>query len=291
MESAIYVDTRPPYPEEIARKPYPTNNKPPIFLKYDSITRNAREHIRRYVDVLTTHSHEHKLRLREFSKSQKGQAFTWYTSLAPGSVLNWNDLATQFTKKFFALEEKLTMSDLQHKKQRVSEGLLEYIRRFRDLSLLCYDPMEEERLVDVYIVGMLYEYRPYLENLQISSFMRLVDAARRTSMSIRKPSKGSISQTVSAPRQLWKRENKKVEVDVTEEPKKVAKGKKRDRSGIPPPFTMSTEELYSILEAWVKDGVVTLPKCKHKPTEEESEIHFIVGITRDVTTMLWIAML
>jgi len=32
---------------------------------------------------------------------------------------------------------------------------------------------------------------------------------------------------------------------------------------------VSTEELYSILEAWVKDSVVALPKCKHEPTEEE----------------------
>ena len=80
-------------------------------------------------------------------------------------MLSWNDLATQFMKKFFALEEKLMLSDLQHEKQRVSEGLLEYICRFRDLSLLCYDPVEEERLVDVCIAGMLFEYQPYLENL------------------------------------------------------------------------------------------------------------------------------
>ena len=48
--------------------------------------------------------------------------------------------------------------DLQHEKQRVFEGLLEYIHRFRDLSLLCYDPVEEKRLVDVCIASMLYEY-------------------------------------------------------------------------------------------------------------------------------------
>ena len=32
---------------------------------------------------------------------------------------------------------------------------------------------------------------------------------------------------------------------------------------------MSTKELYSILEAWLKDGIVVLPKCKHEPTKEE----------------------
>ena len=75
----------------------------------------------------------------------------------------------------------------------MSERLLKYIRRFKGLSLLCYNPMEEERLVDVCICGMLYEFQPYLENLQLSKFTRFVEASRRTSMSIRKHSKGLTS--------------------------------------------------------------------------------------------------
>ena len=157
LESVVYIYTRPPYPKEIAGRPYPTNYTPPFFPKYDGMTWNARKHIRRYVDVLIAHSYDHELRLREFSKSLEGLTFTWYTSLAPGSVLSWKDLAMQFMKKFFALDEKHTLSNLQHEKKRVSKRLLEYIRKFRDLSLLCYDPVEEERLVDVCIVGMLYE--------------------------------------------------------------------------------------------------------------------------------------
>ena len=60
-----------------------------------------------------------------------------------------------------------------------------------------------------------------------------------------------------------------MEVAVVEKPKKAAKGRKRERSGIPPPFSVLVEELYSILKAWVKDGVVVLPECKPEPTEEE----------------------
>ena len=74
-------------------------------------------------------------------------------------------MATQFMKKFFTLDEKLTLLDLQQEKQKVSEGLLDYIHKFRDLSLICYDPAEEERFVDNCIAGMLYEYCHYLENL------------------------------------------------------------------------------------------------------------------------------
>ena len=34
---------------------------------------------------------------------------------------------------------------------------------------------------------------------------------------------------------------------------------------------MSTEEFYSILEAWLKDGIVVLLECKHEPTEKEKQ--------------------
>lgn len=72
VESFVYIDTRPPYPKEMAIKPYPTNYTPSIFPKYDGIARNAKEHIRRYVDSLAAYSHDHELRLTEFSKSLEG---------------------------------------------------------------------------------------------------------------------------------------------------------------------------------------------------------------------------
>ena len=100
----------------MARKFYPTNYTPPIFPKYHGMVGNAREHIRRHVNVLIAHSHDHELRLRKFSKSLDGRAFTWYTSLLPGSILSWNDMAIQFMKKFFSLDEKLTLSDQQQER-------------------------------------------------------------------------------------------------------------------------------------------------------------------------------
>ena len=55
---------------------------------------------------------------------------------------------------------------------------------------------------------------------------------------------------------------------MVEKSKKVVKGKKRERGSIPPPLTFN-EELYNILEAYIKDGVVVLPECKREPTDEE----------------------
>ena len=65
--STIYIDTRPPYSEEVVGKPYPANYTPPIFPKYDGMAGNAREHIKWYVDALMAHSYDHELRLKEFS--------------------------------------------------------------------------------------------------------------------------------------------------------------------------------------------------------------------------------
>ena len=56
---------------------------------------------------------------------------------------------------------------------------------------------------------------------------------------------------------------------MVEESKKATKGKKRERGSIPPPFIVSTKELYSILEASLKDCMVVLSKCKREPTDEE----------------------
>ena len=58
---------------------------------------------------------------------------------------------------------------------------------------------------------------------------------------------------------------------MAKEHKESTKNKKRERGSIPPPFIVSTEELYSILEAWLKDGVMGLLECKREPMEEEKQ--------------------
>ena len=70
--------------------------------------------------------------------------------------------------------------------------------------------------------------------------------------------------------------------------KKAVKGRKRERGSIPPPFTISTEKLYSILKAWLKDGVVVLPGCKHEPTDEEKWGPLYCRYHRRCDTISWI---
>ena len=60
------------------------------------------------------------------------------------------------------------LATLQATKQRNSEDLIEYIKRFRDIALDCYDHCEERILVEMCITNMIREYRVVLENLEIS---------------------------------------------------------------------------------------------------------------------------
>ena len=64
---------------------------------------------------------------------------------------------------------------------------MEYIKRFRDIALDCYDHCEERTLVEMCMTNMIKEYRVVLENLEISQFAQLLQKARKIAQSV-KPS-------------------------------------------------------------------------------------------------------
>ena len=79
-----------------------------------------------------------------------------------------------FYTKYFHGEEIVTLATLQATKQRNSEDLMEYIKRFRDIALDYYDHCEEKILMKMCITNMIREYRAVLENLEISQFAQLL---------------------------------------------------------------------------------------------------------------------
>ena len=73
-----------------------------------------------------------------------------------------------FCIKYFHGEETVTFATLQTTKQRSGEDLMEYIQRFRNRALDCYDHCEERTLVEICMTNRIREYRAVLENLEIS---------------------------------------------------------------------------------------------------------------------------
>ena len=96
------------------------------------------------------------------------RAYTWYTDLKLGSIPTWDDIVDIFYTKYFHGEETTMLTTLQVTKQISSEDLMEYIKRFKDIALDCYDHCVEKMLVEMCIGNMIREYRVVRENLEIS---------------------------------------------------------------------------------------------------------------------------
>ena len=77
---------KPPYPAELLKQPYPNKYVAPTFSCFDGRKGSALVHVRKFIDSMGPYAGNGDLCLREFSKSLDDRAYTWYTTLPPGSV-------------------------------------------------------------------------------------------------------------------------------------------------------------------------------------------------------------
>ena len=143
-------------------------------------------------------------------------------------------MVDMFCTKYFHREETVTLATLQATKQRSGEDLMEYIKRFRDIALDCYDHCEERTLVEMCMTNMIREYRTVLENLEISQFTQLLQKARKIAQFI-KPStdKRSASQAMAVSTGKQRRKTDEREYDT------------------PPPIPCTPKELDVLLDKWI----------------------------------------
>ena len=243
---------KPPYPLQMLSKPYPKRYEPRAFAQYDGRKGSAVEHVSKFIDTLRPYAADKDLCLREFSKSLYDQAYTWYISLKLGLIPTWDDMVHVFCTKYFHREETVTLATLQATKQRSGEDLMEYIKRFRDIALDCYDHCEERTLVEMCMTNMIKEYRAILENLEISQFTQLLQKARKTAQSV-KPS----TDKRSAPQAM---------AVSTGERRRKTDGREYDT---PPPIPCTPKELNMLLDKWITDGIFKPNQVSREPTEEE----------------------
>lgn len=83
------------------------------------------------------HANEADLCVREFSKSLKIRAYTWFVSLKPGSVHDDEHIFSLFKSKFFCVEAKLTLLELDWMRQIVGKDLEVYLKWFHENLLNC----------------------------------------------------------------------------------------------------------------------------------------------------------
>uniref|UniRef100_A0A2N9FRF5 Uncharacterized protein n=1 Tax=Fagus sylvatica TaxID=28930 RepID=A0A2N9FRF5_FAGSY len=258
-EPRLFVK-KPPYPIELLKQPYPEKYVVPVFSRFDGRKGSALVHVSKFIDSMGVYVGNGEVCLREFSKSLDDRAYTWYTTLPPGSVKVWEDMVELFCGKYFQAEEKITLVNLHTTKQASGEDLLRYIHRFRDISLDCYANYEEGELVGVCIDNMLPEFRAHLENLDISRFGQLLQKAQKTALSV-KPHTEKPKEKKNQPQVLT----------VYTVNNKRKKSNERSFDEAPPPVPCTLEEMKAILDKWVADGIIKLPEAQKKATEEDKK--------------------
>ena len=70
------------------------------------------EHINRFIIQCGEVAQQDALKVRLFSMSLSGSAFTWFTTLPANSIIYWADLEKQFHQFFYSGKEEMKLTDL-----------------------------------------------------------------------------------------------------------------------------------------------------------------------------------
>ena len=96
------------------------------------------------------------LKVRLFSMSLSGLAFTWFTTLPANSIIFWADLEKQFHQFFYSGVHEMKLTDLTNLRQRNDESVDTLIQRFRDVKNRCFSlVLSEQQLAEVAFQGLL----------------------------------------------------------------------------------------------------------------------------------------
>ena len=92
--------------------------------------------------------------MKQFVRSLKGNAIDWYTDLEPKSINTWEQLQREFLDRFYSTRCTVSMMELTDTKQWENELMVDYINRWRSLSLDCKDRLSKISIVEMCIQGM-----------------------------------------------------------------------------------------------------------------------------------------
>jgi len=123
------------YPPEFDFVSCPAGWRISEFIKFNGDdSRTTWENVSQYILQLGEAGYSDALRVRLFSLSLTDTAFSWFSSLAPGSIANWSSLEQKFHDHFFSGETEARLLDLTSVKQNRDESVLDYFQRFKAIK-------------------------------------------------------------------------------------------------------------------------------------------------------------
>ncbi|CAL2265922.1 unnamed protein product [Prunus armeniaca] len=242
---------QPPYPASLLQQPYPRGYETPTFVLFDGRKGSPKEHS---TDSLMLWGHTPVIIIFDFMNSQRASLI----GLIHGTP-HWHQ-ALCVHGTIWQHEERVTTMQLNNTRQKQGEDPMDFVRRLRDLALDCYDEKDEEALVEICISNIVADYRVYLENIGINQFSRLLEAVRKTSMSV-KP----------AGQRSWRSKKKESHQTLATDDKPsndYSARKQKDRETYPP-LPCKDEEFHVILDTMIADSAIKPLRPYKVPTREE----------------------
>src|ERR1044072_5361366 len=158
----------------------PRGYKVPKFTKFAGDTNeSAVEHIARYLTEAGDIANNENLRIKYFPSSLTKNAFTWFTTLPPGSIDTWTLLERLFHEQFYMGQSKISLKELASVKRKFTEPIDEYLNRFRLLKSRCSTVFPKHELVEMAAVDLDYSIRKKLDTQYLRDMAQLADRVRQ----------------------------------------------------------------------------------------------------------------
>ncbi|KAK9677082.1 hypothetical protein RND81_11G120500 [Saponaria officinalis] len=172
-----------PYSKRIDYLRMPIGYQPPKFQQFDG-KGNPKQHIAHVIETCNTAGSEDDLVVKQFVRSLKGIAFDWYTDLSVESIDSWDQMEQEFLNRFYSTRRVVRMTKLTNTKQWKYEAVIDYINRWRSLSLECKDRLSEVSAVEMCIQGMNLDLVYILQGIKPRNFQELATRAHDMDITI-----------------------------------------------------------------------------------------------------------
>ena len=136
---------------------------------------DAVTHISRFQGECGPYGGDDNLKLRAFGSSLSGSALTWYTKLAPRSVLDWATMEAMFRTTFGVVEPEVDLSSLTSMYQQPAEISVEFLKRFKIQQAKCKSPITEADAIAIAVKGLEHRQRTKHHDVRFASMADLMN--------------------------------------------------------------------------------------------------------------------
>ncbi|WMV46788.1 hypothetical protein MTR67_040173 [Solanum verrucosum] len=140
-----------PYIQRIDNLKMPNGYQPSKLQQFDG-KENPKQHIAHFIETCNDAGTYHDYLVKEFIQSLKENAF-WYTYLEPNSIEYWERLEQEFLNRFYSTRRVVSMIELTKARQGEDKLVVDFINRWRSLSLNCKDHLSKTSSIEIVGLG------------------------------------------------------------------------------------------------------------------------------------------